>query len=144
MFKKKKTFLILCSDYLRTKWLKKHLVEKYNLLIAKTPEDAIEFTKNTLTNYIIIDSLIENIDVLDLCKKLRRNTFSSQATIILITDKLKKDFRKKAKFAGVSGFLNDDLNDEELLFQIEQANKGKISRNKVDYISKINPLHKKK
>jgi DNA-binding response OmpR family regulator len=137
MFKKTTpTILIISDDYLTKKWLKKQLSESFNVIEKEDEEDAIEIAETNLLELIIIDSHIDGLDVLQFCKELKKNTYANKTPIILITDKLKKSFRKKAKQAGVYEFMHDELDVDELFYKIKLCEKGKEKREKVNFYAK--------
>ena len=103
--------LIITDNPSINSWLKKHLNKYFSLIDARSTE-AIETLHYTPIDYIVIDSNIEGMDPIDICRAIRKVTVT--APILLITGKLKRVYLEEALDAGVTDFLNDSLSSEDL------------------------------
>lgn len=121
------TLLVVTENPTVRAWAKQYLEEPFFLLYASTQQEAIGAVGAKL-DFILVDAAVELFDPLELCKRLRQE--AKLTPIFLITGKLKKSFRAQAEQAGVTEFLSDDLDHEELLMRIEEGKKGAQAREK--------------
>lgn len=102
-------------------WIKKHLA---SVIDANNELKAISAVESSKLDLIILDDTIEN--ALELVTKMRAKT---AVPILLITGHLKKDYRTKAQQAGVTEFLSDLLDADELKAQMEKSkNNSKLQQ----------------
>jgi len=114
-------------------WIKKNLDEQYNLIEAPTEKIALEMARSTALDFIILDSLFEEIHPLELSRKLRQ--INPAIPIFLITGRLKKSFCDAAIESGVTDFLNDQLSIEEIEMRAAACKKSAIARKKTSETS---------
>lgn len=127
------TLLIITDNPSVDFWLKRHLEDQFYLIQAKTKNKALEILKSTSLDFIIVDSLLEDIESLELCNTLRNA--NPLVPIFLITGRLKKSFLNKALDAGVTDFLNNQLDEHELETRIETGKRAADLREKTDSLS---------
>lgn len=123
-------------------WLKKHLDENFFIIEAMTKSKALEIIRNTPLDFIILDSSMEEIDLLNLCRSLR--SANPIIPILLITGRLKKSFLDEALDAGATDFLNDQLDPEELRTRIATGRRAALIREKTQDLSSAIPIPKNK
>jgi PleD family two-component response regulator len=128
------TLLIVTENPSIRFWIKKHLDERFFILSAHSREDALDALNATL-DFIIVDDALEECDALDLCSELSRLTQKALIPILLITGRLKKTYRDHAIASGVSDFLNDQLDIEELGMRISAGQKAASMRQKTEDLS---------
>ena len=114
-------------------WIKKHLDEEFFIIDATKKSSAIVAAQTASLDFIIVDSELEDCDPLELCGELRR-ILRTLTPILLITGRLKKSFREEALQAGVTSFLADQLDFEELQSRIEEGTKAASLRQKTEEI----------
>jgi PleD family two-component response regulator len=132
------TLLVVADNPSIRVWIKKHLDEAFFIIQAETKNEALN-ALNAPLDFIIIDAELEDCDPLALCKTLSQKGL---LPILLITGKLKKSFRDQAKNAGVTGFLSDQLDEEELRMRIDEGKKAAAMRQKTEDV--ISTLKKRK
>jgi len=128
------TLLVVTDNPTVRFWVKKHLDERYFVLSAEKRHEAIDALHSRL-DFIIVDSALETSDPLELCKELSKMTQKSLVPILLITGRLKKSFRDKAQSCGVTDFLSDQLDPDELEIRISTGQRAASARDKTSDIS---------
>ena len=131
------TLLIVSDNPPVRYWLKKHLEKQFYIIEAQKKAKAIEVVKNSVLDFIIVDSIFEECDAVELCRKLRQ--INLVAPILLITGRLKKTYRESALDAGVTDFLFEQLDEVELETRIATGLKAAEVRNKVAGLSEHIP-----
>lgn len=125
------TLLVISDNPSVRYWLKKQLDSQFFLIESTTKARALETALNATLHCIILDSAFKPCDVLELATELRKTPSNLLTPILLITDQLKKSYRTKATGAGVTDFLFEPLDAEELAAKIENIQKTNDSRHKV-------------
>jgi DNA-binding NarL/FixJ family response regulator len=136
------TLLVLTDHSPLFFWFKKHLSKQFSLLQAQTKQKTIELLQTTPLDLVIADPAIKETDVLELCRSLREA--KPLLPILLITGKLKKYDQFEALKAGVTDFINDYLDLEELEMQIATVQKMVYLREKTAHLALPLPTHPKK
>lgn len=121
------TLLVVTDSPTIRFWVKKHLDEEFFILIAEKRSEAKGALSSRL-DFIIVDAALEDCDALDLCKELRAQ--EQLVPIFLISGRLKKSFRDRAYQSGVTEFLSDQLDIDELQARIETGRKAASVREK--------------
>jgi PleD family two-component response regulator len=132
------TLLIVSDNPPVRYWLKKHLEKQFYIIDAAKKARALEVVQYTALDFIIVDSGFEDCDALELCRALRQ--FNLLTPILLITGRLKKTYRESALDAGVTDFLFDQLDSEELETRIATGLKAAELRHKVAGLSGHIPI----
>jgi len=136
------TLLLVADNPSVVFWIKKNLSESFFVIEAQDLAAALD-ALNAKLDFIIIDSNLESGDPLELCKSLSKKTAVNLTPILLITSRLKKSYRDKALDAGVTDFLSDQLNLEELETRIATGRKGAAARKKTADVSSLIHIPKK-
>lgn len=110
-------------------WIKKHLDEDFFIVDASKKHAAITSVQTTSFDFIIVDSEFEDCDALELCSELKQ-ILRTLTPILLITGRLKRNYLNAAKKAGVTDFLNNQLDPEELQSRVAAIRKGYSLREK--------------
>lgn len=121
------TLLVVAENPTIRFWIKKHLDGQFFVINAENEHEALEALASRL-DFIVVDAAMEDCDPLKLCKELRQR--AQLVPILLITGKLKKSFRDEAYQSGVTDFLSDQLDIDELEVRIEAGLKMASSREK--------------
>lgn len=128
------TLLIITDNPSIRFWVKKYLDDQFFIISAASRQEAFE-ALNARLDFIIIDDELETEVPLELCKDLYKITQKGLIPILLITGRLKKSYRDKAVEAGVTDFLSDQLDLEELQTRISKGLKSASVRQKTDDLS---------
>lgn len=144
MGKLKLPTLLLIVDNASTRlWFKKHLQNEFFLIDTTQKKKALEIAAATSLDLIIVDSELTDCNALELCAECHQ-LLKTLTPILLITGQLKQTFRKAAMAAGVTDFLTDQLDVDELRERIEAVRKSRSLRAKTEEASAIFSIHKKK
>jgi two-component system cell cycle response regulator len=123
-------------------WMRKNLQGSYLLLDAAKEERALQTIQSTSLDFIILDSNFEESDALSLSRKARQ--INKVVPILLLTGRLKNAYREIALDAGVTDFLNDNLDLTELETRIATGKRAAAEREKAaDFSSLIQSPEKK-
>jgi PleD family two-component response regulator len=125
------TILVVADNPTIRFWVKKHLDDDFFILHAESRQEAIS-ALNASLDFIIVDGAITAFDPLELCKDLSIMTQKTLVPILLITGRLKKSFRDRATACGVSDFLSDQLDIEELRMRIATGKKTASARQRTE------------
>ena len=115
-------------------WIKKHLEEEFFIITAEKKQAALEAAKTAALDFIIVDGEFEESDALKLCAEMKQ-ILRTLTPILLITGRLKKNYLDAAQEAGVTDFINNQLDPEELQIRIEAIRKGRSLREKTAEVS---------
>jgi len=110
--------LILSRFSSKMLFFKKHLQEMFHIIEKENIEDALESLKNTAIDIILLDEKSCETSIFTFCPQIRRLKGYETTPILLITGNLKQTFIFKALNAGVSDFLHEPLDEEELFQRI--------------------------
>jgi diguanylate cyclase (GGDEF)-like protein len=129
------TVLIITDRAPVRAWLKKHLEEPFFVLEASTAEEALQIARTNDLQYLILDATLEDSDPLQLAGALKKCFPQYFTPFFLITGRLKKSFRDAALEAGITDFLSDQLDSEELETRFATAQKILSLQNKTTQAS---------
>lgn len=106
--------LIISNDISKTSFFKKSYKGIYHLLERSDGKSGLELAKSTILDLVIIDSKIDDISIFELCREIRKIANYLETPILLMTNNLKKTFTQEALASGVSDFLNEPLDKDEI------------------------------
>jgi len=138
------TLLIIAEDPSIRAFLKKHLDAEFFILYAETKARAFEAVNTSVLDFVIVDAKFEDYDALKLCEQLRPRLVSAATPVLLITGRLNKTYRDQALDSGVTDFLNDHLELEELETRIATGRKAAEVRRKTTRLAPKLPTTKPK
>lgn len=115
-------------------WIKKHLDEEFFIIDASKKHAALTVAHTTAFDFVIVDSEFEDCNAIDLARELNQ-ILKTLTPILLITGRLKKSYLDAAKEAGVTDFLSNQLDPEELQTRIATIRKGHSLREKTQFAS---------
>lgn len=137
------TLLVIADNPSVRFWMKKYLKDLFFVLDTANRDEALQTIKNSFLDFIIIDGSLDTCDPLKLCKEIREITRSNSIPILLITGRLKKSYLDQALDAGVTDFLNNELDIEELEMRIATGKKASSLREKTEDLASILQAPKK-
>lgn len=129
------TLLIIADNPSVRYWVKKQLENQFFVIEAEKRVKALETAQHSALEMIIVDAAFEDSDALEVCREVRRTPSNGLTPILLITDRLKKSYRDTALDAGVTDFLFQPLDADELDMRIATAKKTAQVRDKVSDLS---------
>lgn len=125
------TLLVIADNPSIRFWIKKQLEDEFFIIGAESRREVLE-ALNARLDFIILDSEFEECDALELCKEISRLTQNTGVPILLVTGRLKQSYRDRAIEAGVSEFLSDHLDHDELQVRIVEGRKVALLRQKTE------------
>jgi len=129
--------LILISERLAVRrWLKTNLQDHFHIIEERIGSHAINTLTKYEVKYIFIDSHNKHPSYKKVASSIRDIPEYTETPIILITDKLSKDFRTKAIAAGITNFASSQLSAEELLELLKSTDKKQQSDKKLENLAK--------
>ena len=129
------TMLVIADNPSVRLWIKKHLNDQFFILEANKKSGALEAIRYSALDFIVLDASFEDCDALELCREIRPLLQSTLTPILLVTGRLKRSYREAALDAGVTDFLSDQLDLEELETRIATGRKAVQVREKTVDIS---------
>lgn len=130
------TLLVVSDNPTIRFWVKKHLDHQFFILLAEDRKEAFEAAFNSRLDFIILDAALESSDALELCQELNQLSQKHFTPIFLITGRLNKSYRKQAQQAGVTAFLSEQLDLDELEAAIAKGQKTASMRDKTADLSR--------
>lgn len=127
--------LVIADSVPLRAWIKKNLHDQFFILDATTQSAALETILHTALDFIILDSNFGDCDPLILCREMKPLLHSSLTPILFITGRLKKTYREAALEAGVTDFLSDQLDMDELETRVATGRKAVAIRQKTVDVS---------
>lgn len=106
--------LIISSDISKTSFFKRCYKGICHLLERPDGKTGLELVKTTLLDLIILDDKIADMPAFDICRAIRKIANYLETPIFLVTNNLKKTFIDEALQSGVSDFLNEPLDKQEI------------------------------
>jgi len=92
----------------------------YTVIIAEDGQDALEKISQTSIDMLITDLNMENIDGIELTKRVRAMSAYKTIPIILLTTESGEYKKKESKEAGATGWIEKPFQPEQLLATIEK------------------------
>ncbi|MBM3183709.1 MAG: response regulator [Chlamydiae bacterium] len=132
------TLLVVTENPSVRIWVKKHLDQDFFIIDTSRKKAALEAAQTAALDFVIVDSELEECDALELCSVLHK-TLRTLTPILLITGRLKKSYLDAALEAGVTDFLNQQLDPEELQVRVATIRKNQSVREKTQGISAALP-----
>jgi len=117
MMEKKPTLLIVSSDLSKYTFLKKILRDEWQVKNLEQGKELLETLQKTDIDLILLDHKLEKSS-LDLAKEIRKIQEFATLPIILITGTLKMHFIDEALRAGITDFVGDPLEMDEVLSRL--------------------------
>ena len=111
--------LIVDDNHLNMEVLKSFLQEKYKLRTASNGEEALEICSEFRPDLILLDIMMQGLDGYETCRRIRKQSSTKYAKIIMISAKGNLDERLKGYEAGADDYLAKPFNIEELSSKIK-------------------------
>tara|TARA_R110002049_G_scaffold51189_3_gene144978 strand:+ start:24158 stop:28207 length:4050 start_codon:yes stop_codon:yes gene_type:complete len=114
----KTTVLIVEDNFELQSFLKGLLSELYNVLLAENGKEGYYLAKNNLPDLIISDIMMPEMDGIELCEKLLKNSLTKHIPIILLTAKNSTETKITGLKAGAIEYINKPFNSNELVLKV--------------------------
>ncbi len=112
------TALLLCKDPYKVAFFTKHLKGLYYIVTTEDCASAIDWLKNTVVEIVLIDHSSLDEPLTNFCPHLRKTLPKKTIPIFLISQIIKKTLVNEALQAGVTDFIHEPLDAEELYERI--------------------------
>lgn len=127
--------VIYSKSALKTSFFDNLLHKEYQLHSVKTEEELLNKLTNLTAHLIIIDEKTNGERVNDLCIQIRNRKEYAVTPILLISTRLKKSIIQQHLQAGVSDFIGEPLDEDEIHQRIETAKRLQRTEQKVSQIT---------
>ncbi|HEY5236555.1 MAG TPA: response regulator [Rhabdochlamydiaceae bacterium] len=126
--------LIVSEDVTKLGTLKRFLKDSFHLIERADVKEALELLKTTRVDLIILDARIKQGHNIETAEKLRAAVFTD-TPILLITSNIKKSFAQIALNSGITDFINEPLDKDEIEQRIAVALKNQDRPKKISQIA---------
>jgi diguanylate cyclase (GGDEF)-like protein len=106
--------VIITSNASKTALFRRTLSSSYYLLEAEDVDIGLNYVQNMGVDIIILDGKIPDLSLHDLCERVRKIKGGKNIPILLISNNLKMVFIQDALEAGISDFLREPLDPQEV------------------------------
>lgn len=112
---KKATVLVIDDSYDIREYLKEILQEDYNVLEADNGKLGLSITNKRLPDLVISDIMMDGIDGIEVCERIKTNLNTSHIPVILLTAKNSMDTKIEGFEKGSDAYLEKPFNSKLLL-----------------------------
>jgi diguanylate cyclase (GGDEF)-like protein len=126
--------LIVSEDIRKLSILKRALKDSFHLIERSVIKAALELLKNTCVDLVILDAKMKEGHSIETAEKIRAAVFLD-TPILLITSNIKKSFAQVALHSGITDFLNEPLDKDEIEQRIAVAFKNQDRPKKITQIA---------
>lgn len=134
----KPTLLLVTDQFAIISWMRREISGDFYLLEAESQEAALDYLNQAMIDLVIVDGKIAR--AFEICSSIRKKLVKRSTPILLITGRLKRDFRDAAFLHGVTDFISDQLDIEELQTRIAATQKMSESEDKIADLSMLIPI----
>ena len=132
----KGSILIVPADEVAATLLSNHFTSTgQTVLIAKSKDEALAVTRQSLPQAIIIDLDMPGLDATGLCNEIRSSPRTRHIHITLLTPQTKRDDRLSALSSGADEFMVKPVDAEELGLRVRNALRRAEFQNLVDPVT---------
>lgn len=126
--------LIVSEDATKISTLKRILKDSCHLIERADVKQALELLKHSRVDLVIIDAKIKQGHTIETAEAIRAAVFRD-TPILLITNNIKKSFAQVALNSGITDFINEPLDKDEIEQRIAVAFKNQDRPNKISQIA---------
>ena len=126
--------LVVSDDPAKLTLLKKTLKDLFKVVEKNEIKTALEFLNTSSVDLVILDARIREGHSVETAEELRAAVFL-ETPILLITHNIKKSFSQVALRSGITDFINEPLNKDEILQRIAVAFKTQDRSKKISQIA---------
>ena len=91
----------------------------FKVVAAETAEEALDILDGPLPNIVIIDWMLPGMSGIDLARKLRRDTLTSDLPLIMLTARGEESDKLKSFDAGIDDYVTKPFSPKELIARIK-------------------------
>ncbi|WP_319268643.1 response regulator [uncultured Draconibacterium sp.] len=115
----KERILIVEDDHDLRAYLKNILQNQYSVLEATNGIKGLKVATNKLPDIIISDVMMPEMDGIEMCKELKKNSETSHIPILMVTAKTAEEQQKEGLEAGAWDYISKPFNTQALTMKIE-------------------------
>ncbi len=108
--KRHATVLIIEDDPSILEYLARELADHYNVLTAPDGTTGLETALTRHPDLIITDVMMEGLDGLELCRKIRANESTCEIPVVMLTAKVTQAQRNEGILAGADAYITKPFN----------------------------------
>ncbi|WP_191088984.1 hybrid sensor histidine kinase/response regulator transcription factor [Arenibacter lacus] len=116
---KKPTVLVIDDSYDIREYLREILQQEYNVLEAENGTIGLSITNKRLPNLVISDVMMEGIDGIEVCSRIKTNLNTSHIPVILLTAKNTMETKIEGFEKGSDAYLEKPFNSTLLLTMVK-------------------------
>ena len=90
----------------------------YKVVVAYDGEQAIEKTKETAPDLLILDVMMPKLDGFEVCEKIRANPLWKSIRIIILTAKGRDSEREKGMSLGADAYMTKPFSTRDILKRV--------------------------
>lgn len=117
-FQRHATVLVIEDDTSILDYLASKLSEHYNVLTATDGTAGLEMSLTRHPDLILTDIMMEGIDGLELCRKIRANPATCEIPVVMLTAKVTQAQRNEGILAGADAYVTKPFNIDHLLNRV--------------------------
>ena len=91
----------------------------FKVVAAETAEEALDVLDGPLPNIVIIDWMLPGMSGIELARKLRRDTLTSDLPLIMLTARGEESDKLKSFDAGIDDYVTKPFSPKELIARIK-------------------------
>ena len=114
----RETILLVEDDYDLRKYLKNILKSDYHVLEANNGKEGLDIALNEIPNIIISDVMMPELDGIEMCKKIKKNTLTSHIPVLMLTAKTGEEFYNKGLQVGAWDYISKPFNSSQLIQKV--------------------------
>jgi signal transduction histidine kinase/DNA-binding response OmpR family regulator/ligand-binding sensor domain-containing protein len=114
----KEKILVVEDDYDLRKYLKYILTNDYIVYEAANGEEGLEIAQKKIPDIIITDVMMPEMNGIEMCKKIKKNTLISHIPVLMLTAKTGDEFYNKGLKVGAWDYIAKPFNSQQLLQKI--------------------------
>ncbi|HUD01782.1 MAG TPA: response regulator [Rhabdochlamydiaceae bacterium] len=126
--------LVVSEDLTKLSILKRALKDSFHLIERSDVKAALELLRNTRVDLVILDAKVKEGHSFETAEKIRAAVFV-ETPILLITGNIKKSFAEAALQSGITDFINEPLDKDEVEQRIAVAFKNQDRPKKISQIA---------
>ncbi len=114
----KEKILLVEDDYDLRKYLKYILTNDYIVYEAANGIEGLELAQKKIPDIIITDVMMPEMNGIEMCKKIKKNTLISHIPVLMLTAKTGDEFYNKGLKVGAWDYIAKPFNSQQLLQKI--------------------------
>jgi PleD family two-component response regulator len=126
--------LVVSDDATKLSFLKRTLKNSFHLIERSDVKSALELLKHSRVDLVILDARVQTGHSIETAEKIRAAVFLD-TPILLITSNIKKSFAEVALHSGITDFINEPLDKDEIQQRIAVALKNQSRPKKISQIA---------